>query len=97
MQRKYLKNLKTLIQNYRLGDRVFFYDAKDDIRDIYYLSTIVFNLSSKPEPLVERHLSFAMMGKKICGWDRGGAGEVLEMCYPDGKVEFGDFRQLTEK
>ena len=38
-----------------------------------------------------------MMGKKICGWDRGGAGEVLDMCYPDGKVEFGDFRQLTEK
>ena len=96
-KKKYLKNLKTLIQNYRLGDRVFFYDAKDDIRDIYYLSTIVFNLSSKPEPFGRTTLEAAMMGKKICGWDRGGAGEVLDMCYPDGKVEFGDFRQLTEK
>jgi len=96
-KKKYLKNLKTLIQNYRLSDRVFFYDAKDDIRDIYYLSTIVFNLSSKPEPFGRTTLEAAMMGKKICGWDRGGAGEVLDMCYPEGKVEFGDFRQLTEK
>ena len=96
-KKKYLKNLRTLIQNYSLVDRVFFYDAKDDIRDIYYLSTIVFNLSSKPEPFGRTTLEAAMMGKKICGWDRGGAGEVLDMCYPDGKVEFGDFRQLTEK
>ena len=33
----------------------------------------------------------------ICiGWDRGGVGEVLEMFYPQGKVEFGNFKSLAE-
>lgn len=96
-KKKYLNNLKALIENYCLKDRVFFYDAKDDIRDIYFLSEIIFNLSSKPEPFGRTTLEAAMMGKKICGWDRGGAGEVLNMCYPVGKVRFGDFEKLVEK
>ena len=36
-----------------------------------------------------------MMGKKIVGWDRGGPGEVLEMCFPSGKVAFNDFDALV--
>ena len=37
-----------------------------------------------------------MMGKKIAGWNRGGPGEVLDMCFPEGKVEFNNFDLLTE-
>jgi hypothetical protein len=37
------------------------------------------------------------MGKKICGWNRGGVGEVLKLFYEEGQVEFNDFEQLTEK
>ncbi len=94
---KYVKELKQLIQNYRLGERIEFYDAINDIRDIYFLSDIVFNLSSKPEPFGRTLLEAAMMGKKICGWNRGGAGEVLDICYPEGKVVFGDFKLLSDK
>ena len=91
---KYLKTLKKLIEDYRLQNRVFFYNAKDDIREIYYLSEVVLNLSSKPEPFGRTILEAAMMGKKIAGWDRGGPGEVLEMCFPSGKVEFNNFDAL---
>ena len=94
---KYLKHLHSLIQNYGIEDRICFYDAKEDIRDIYYLSSIVFNLSSKPEPFGRTSLEAAMMGKKICGWSRGGAGEVLDLCFPAGKVNFGDFNALVAK
>jgi glycosyltransferase involved in cell wall biosynthesis len=92
---KYLKTLKKLIEDYRLQNRVFFYNAKDDIREIYYLSEVVLNLSSKPEPFGRTILEAAMMGKKIAGWDRGGPGEVLEMCFPSGKVEFNNFDALV--
>ena len=94
---KYLKNLKKLIKDYRLQNRVYFHNAKDDIREIYHLSEIVLNLSSKPEPFGRTVLEAAMMGKKIAGWDRGGTGEVLEMCFPEGKVEFNNFDLLSKK
>ncbi|MBO48216.1 MAG: hypothetical protein CMD57_04415, partial [Gammaproteobacteria bacterium] len=35
--------------------------------------------------------------KKICGWNRGGVGEVLKLFYEEGQVEFNDFEQLKEK
>ena len=93
---KYLNSLKKLIEDYRLQNKVHFYNAKDDIREIYYLSEVVLNLSSKPEPFGRTILEAAMMGKKIAGWDRGGPGEVLDMCFPQGKVEFNKFNSLVE-
>ena len=64
------------IRDYNLENRVCFYNAKDDIREIYSLSALVMNLSSTPEPFGRTLLEAAMMGKKICGWNRGGVGEV---------------------
>ena len=93
---KYLNSLKKLIEDYRLQNKVYFYNAKDDIREIYYLSEVVLNLSSKPEPFGRTILEAAMMGKKIAGWDRGGPGEVLDMCFPQGKVEFNNFSSLAD-
>ena len=93
---KYLRSLEKLIEDYRLKNRVFFYNAKEDIREIYYLSEVVLNLSIKPEPFGRTILEAAMMGKKIAGWNRGGPGEVLDMCFPEGKVEFNNFDSLTE-
>ena len=93
---KYLNSLKKLIEDYRLQNKVYFYNAKDDIREIYYLSEVVLNLSSKPEPFGRTILEAALMGKKIAGWDRGGPGEVLDMCFPQGKVEFNNFSSLAD-
>ncbi len=91
---KFKSKLDLLISNYNLEKRVFFYNAIDDIREIYSLSEIIFNLSTKPEPFGRTLLEAAMMGKKICGWNRGGAGEVLELFYPIGQVNFKNFEQL---
>ncbi|RCL43104.1 MAG: glycosyltransferase [SAR86 cluster bacterium] len=96
-KKKYYKKLLNLIRDYNLENRVFFYNAKDDIREIYSLSALVMNLSSAPEPFGRTLLEAAMMGKKICGWNRGGVGEVLKLFYEEGQVEFKDFKQLTEK
>ena len=95
-KKKYFNRLNKLIENYNIRNRVFFYDAKDDIREIYYLSDLVMNLSTTPEPFGRTILEAAMMNKKIIGWDRGGVGEVLDMFYPQGKVEFGNFKSLAE-
>ena len=54
------------------------------------------NLSTTPEPFGRTILEAAMMGKKIIGWNRGGVGEVLDMFFPQGKVEFGNFKSLAK-
>ena len=95
-KKKYFKQLEKLVENYNIKNRVFFYDARDDIREIYYLSDLVMNLSTTPEPFGRTILEAAMMNKKIIGWDRGGVGEVLDMFFPLGKVEFGNFKSLVE-
>jgi len=95
-KKKYFNRLSNLIENYNIRNRVFFYDAKDDIREIYYLSDLIMNLSTTPEPFGRTILEAAMMGKKIIGWNRGGVGEVLEMFFPQGKVEFGNFKSLAK-
>tara|TARA_B100001250_G_scaffold100299_1_gene84349 strand:- start:2922 stop:4025 length:1104 start_codon:yes stop_codon:yes gene_type:complete len=95
-KKKYFKQLEKLVENYNIKNRVFFYNAKDDIREIYYLSDLVMNLSTTPEPFGRTILEAAMMNKKIIGWDRGGVGEVLDMFFPLGKVEFGNFKSLVE-
>ena len=95
-KKKYFNRLSNLIENYNIRNRVFFYDAKDDIREIYYLSDLIMNLSTTPEPFGRTILEAAMMGKKIIGWNRGGVGEVLDMFFPQGKVEFGNFKSLAK-
>jgi len=94
---KYYKSLKKLIEEYALKNRVYFYDAKDDIREIFFLSEVILNLSSKPEAFSMKLLEAAMMEKKIAGWDHGGSGEILEMCFPQGKVKFNNFDLLAQK
>ena len=94
---KYYKSLQKLIEDYRLKNRVYFYDVEDDLREIYCLSKIVLNLSSKPEAFGMKLLQAAMMEKKIAGWNHGGSGEILEMCFPQGKVEFNNFDLLKQK
>ena len=37
-----------------------------------------------------------MMGKKICGWDSGGVGEVLGLFFPQGKVEKNSINALAQ-
>ena len=94
---KYYKALKKLIEDYRLKNRVYFYDVEDDLREIYCLSEVILNLSSKPEAFGMKLLQAAMMEKKIAGWNHGGSGEILEMCFPLGKVEFNNFDLLAKK
>ena len=94
---KYYESLKKLIEEYRLKNRVYFYEAKDDIREVYFLSEVILNLSSKPEAFGMKLLEAAMMEKKIAGWDHGGSGEILDMCFPQGKVEFNNFDLLCQK
>tara|TARA_Y100001935_G_scaffold165789_1_gene136413 strand:+ start:2355 stop:3461 length:1107 start_codon:yes stop_codon:yes gene_type:complete len=93
----YLKSLKKLIHKNNLESQITFCGARKDIANIYKISTIVFNLSSKPEPFGRTIIEAAACGTRVMGWNRGGVGETINAINPIGLIPFGDEKALIER
>ena len=93
----YLKSLKKLVQQNALESQITFCGARKDIANIYKISTIVFNLSSKPEPFGRTIIEAAACGTRVMGWNRGGVGESIKAINPTGLIPFGDEKALIER
>ena len=93
----YLKSLKKLVQQNALESQITFCGARKDIANIYKISTIVFNLSSKPEPFGRTIIEAAACGTRVMGWNRGGVGESINAINPTGLIPFGDEKALIKR
>lgn len=74
---------------WRLGieDRVSFLGNRSDIKEIYAISDIVFNLSTHAEPFGRTMIEALSMGRPVVAWNYGGAAESVGALFPDGLVE----------
>ena len=93
----YLKSLNKFIQKHNLESQITFCGARKDIANIYKISSIVFNLSSKPEPFGRTIIEAAACGTRVMGWNRGGVGESINAINPTGLIPFGDEKALIER
>ena len=93
----YLKSLKKIVEQNALESQITFCGARKDIANIYKISTIVFNLSSKPEPFGRTIIEAAACGTRVMGWNRGGVGESINAINPTGLIPFGDEKALIER
>ena len=93
----YLKSLNKFNQKHNLESQITFCGARKDIANIYKISTIVFNLSSKPEPFGRTIIEAAACGTRVMGWNRGGVGESIKAINPTGLIPFGDEQALIER
>jgi len=93
----YLKSLKKIVEQNALESQITFCGARKDIANIYKISTIVFNLSSKPEPFGRTIIEAAACGTRVMGWNRGGVGESINAINPMGLIPFGDEKALIER
>ena len=93
----YLKSLNKFIQKHNLESQITFCGARKDIANIYKISSIVFNLSSKPEPFGRTIIEAAACGTRVMGWNRGGVGESIKAINPTGLIPFGDEKALIER
>ena len=96
-KRNYFSSLKTLIKEKNLSDHLTFCGARSDIADVYKISDIVMNLSSKPEPFGRTIIEAAACGTHVMGWNRGGVGESINAINPTGLIPFGDEKTLIER
>ena len=91
----YFNYLKNLIKQKNLSDHLTFCGARSDIADVYKISDIVMNLSSKPEPFGRTIIEAAACGSHVMGWDRGGVKESIKSINSVGLVEYGNIERLS--
>ncbi|KUJ83636.1 glycosyl transferase [Microbulbifer flavimaris] len=93
----YAEELRQRALELGLGERVSFVGQRSDIRYWYSASTLVYNLSKRPEPFGRTVIEAAAIGTPVIGYDVGGPAESLKACFPEGLVPDGDIQQLKEK
>ena len=93
----YIQGLHTQIERLGVGNDIVFTGYRDDMRDIYAISSMVLAVSNKPESFGRTVLEPLSMGIPTLGFDIGGVGEVLATLYPDGRLPMQDDAALLQK
>ena len=94
---KYLEELKSVIHKLGLSDDIYFLNFRKDIKDIYAISSIVYNTSNKPESFGRSILEPLSIGIPSVGYARGGVEEILNELYPYGAITPDDEDELLKK
>lgn len=80
----YADELKQLVSHKKLP--ISFSGHRSDIREVMSQCDVLFSLSTKPETFGRTVLEAIRLGKPVIAWDKGGVGEILRDCYPQGRV-----------
>jgi len=93
----YLAELQALIRLRGVTSQVVLTPARSDIRDIYAISTLILQLSNKPESFGRTVVEALSLCRPVLGYAHGGVGELLAELYPAGRVPPGDRERLVER
>ena len=93
----YFNSLTKQINEKKLADHITFCGPRSDIAEVYKISDIVMNLSSKSEPFGRTIIEAAACGSHVMGWDRGGVKEPIKSINPVGLVEYGNIEKLAKQ
>jgi glycosyltransferase involved in cell wall biosynthesis len=96
-RQRYAAQLCDLVSQLGLEESVSFTGHRDDIKEIYACSDLVFSLSAKPESFGRTVVEALSMGIPVIGYDHGGVGEVLARLFPEGRVPLNDPERLIQK
>ncbi len=69
-----------------LETKVTFLGQRNDISELYRLSSLVCHMSTKPEPFGRTVTEALASGTPVAAFNRGGAAETLQACFPEGLV-----------
>ncbi|WP_444928746.1 glycosyltransferase family 4 protein [Microbulbifer sp. SSSA002] len=90
----YADELAQKIRALKLENHVTLVGHRSDIRHWYSASSLVYNLSRRPEPFGRTVIESAAMGTPIIGYNIGGPAESLRACFPQGLVDINDSKAL---
>ncbi|MEO6689304.1 MAG: glycosyltransferase family 4 protein [Dokdonella sp.] len=93
----YMVELERLAAERGVADWVVISAQRNDARDVYAISSLVLQLSNKPESFGRTVVEALSLCRPVLGYDHGGVGELLGDLYPAGRVPPGDHRRLAER
>ncbi len=94
-RQRYADQLRQKTRSLGLEDVILFTGHRNDMREIYAVSTLVLSLSAQPESFGRTVLEALSLGTPVVGYDHGGVGEILARIYPVGLTPFGDLDALA--
>ncbi len=89
-KRHYEHELREKAKALSLDEHVTFAGHRSDMAHFYRTADLVCHLSSKPEPFGRTLTEALACGTPVVAWDRGGAAESLQECFPQGLVQPDD-------
>ncbi|HEY2622646.1 MAG TPA: glycosyltransferase, partial [Dyella sp.] len=81
----YIDELRSLIRARGLESQVVLTPPRSDVRDIYAISSLVLQLSNKPESFGRTVIEALSLCRPVLGYAHGGVGELLAELYPAGR------------
>lgn len=93
----YLRELHRKVTQSGLAGDITFTGLRNDMREIFSISSIVYSLSTKPETFGRTTLEALSQGTPVIGWDNGGVGEILRAIYPEGAITGNSTAALEQK
>ncbi|TBR36321.1 MULTISPECIES: glycosyltransferase [Dyella] len=93
----YVAELRELIRARGVESQVVLTPPRGDVRDVYAVSSLILQLSNKPESFGRTVVEALSLCRPVLGYAHGGVGELLAELYPAGRVPVGDRERLVER
>ncbi|WP_148861678.1 glycosyltransferase family 4 protein [Marinobacter fonticola] len=93
----FMRELETRRQALKLDRHVTFLGQRDDMHELYLFADVVCHMSTKPEPFGRTLTEALSSGTPVVAFERGGAAESLNACFPEGLVPPDDIDAFVEK
>ncbi len=93
----YVAELRELARARGVEEQVVLTPPRNDVSDIYAVSALVLQLSTKPESFGRTVIEALSLCRPVLGYAHGGVGELLAELYPAGRVPVGDRERLVER
>ena len=77
--------------------RIIWIGLQKSMADLYGLADVVVSTSTRPESFGRTVVESLAVGTPVVGYNHGGVGEILSKIFPQGRVDLGDVRELSNK
>jgi glycosyltransferase involved in cell wall biosynthesis len=93
---RFFNHLQKLIQKKNLKYNITFIGHRNDLKEVLSISNVVLSLAKEPEAFGRTALETLSLGTPVIAYDHGGAAEVLEKMFPEGKVPVENITSVAE-
>ncbi|SFR85432.1 Glycosyltransferase involved in cell wall bisynthesis [Marinobacter daqiaonensis] len=93
----FLRELEQHRHRLGLDDHVTFAGQRNDMADLYLIADVVCHMSTKPEPFGRTVTEALASGTPVAAFNRGGAAETLQACFPKGLVTPDDTSEFARR